>query len=300
MELYQLDGFLEVARTQSFTRAANNLFLTQPALSLQIKALETELGELLFERQGKQVLLTPAGRMLQERAAQILSLVSQTQQEIQAAQGLQSGSLRIGASDSLCLYVLPAMLEFFQDRFPGVSLQFANRQSGKIVSLVAEGAVDFGLVTLPVSEPKIKAETLFWREDVAICHPDHPLRERETVTLEMVAGYPLLLLERSSHSRLLLEQLMARAGVLPAMVMELGSLEVIKRMVSINMGVSIIPGYAAEAEIKAGVLHAIRLPWLSTRAVGVIQRRRGLLSPAGQMFLTLLKNHVPSAWLCPI
>src|SRR5215510_10343570 len=127
MEFYQLQGFLEVAETQSFTQAAKNLFLTQPALSLQIKALETEVGEPLFERQGKGVLLTPAGRLLQERAEQILALVNQAQQELQAVYGLQSGSLKIGASESLCLYVLPQVLQFFQQRFPGVALHFVNR-----------------------------------------------------------------------------------------------------------------------------------------------------------------------------
>src|SRR5262245_10634169 len=159
MEFYQLQGFLEVADSQSFTQAAKNLFLSQPALSLQIKALETELGEPLFERQGKQILLTPAGRMLQERAQQILGLALQAEQEIQAARGLQAGSLRIGASDSLCLYVLPAMVQFFREHFPGVNLQFVNRHSAEVVSLVAAGEVEFGLGTMPVVESKIKAET---------------------------------------------------------------------------------------------------------------------------------------------
>jgi DNA-binding transcriptional LysR family regulator len=262
--------------------------------------LETEVGEPLFERQGKGVLLTPAGRLLQERAEQILALVNQAQQELQAVYGLQSGSLKIGASESLCLYVLPPVLQFFQQRFPGVALHFVNRESAVVVDLVASGAVDFGLATLPVSDPKIKAESLFWREDVAICHPDHPLAETHSVSLEMLADYPLLLLESSSHSRLLLEQLMAKAGVVPAKLMELGSLEVIKRLVVLNMGISILPAYAAEAELKAGLLRAIRLPWLPTRTVGIIQRRQGFLSPAGQMFLNLLKNHVPNVWLCPV
>ena len=104
---------------------------------------------------------------------------------------------------------------------------------------------------------------------------------------------------RSSYSRLLLEQMLAKAGLMPARLMELGSLEVIKRLVALNLGVSLVPGYAIASEIKAGLLHPIRIPWLPTRSVGVVQRRRGFLSPAGQMFLNLLKNHVPNVWLCP-
>lgn len=299
MELYQLQGFLEVAQAKSFTLAAQKLFLTQPALSLQIKALEEELGESLFERQGKKILLTPAGRLLQERAGQILGLVGQAQQEIQAARELRTGRLVIGASDSLCLYVLPAVIQFFHEKFPGVELQFVNRQSAEVVSLVAAGAIDFGLVTLPVLEPKVETEPLFWREDVAICPPAHPLAEVSSVSLAMLAEYPLLLLEKSSHSRVLLEQMLAKTGVMPERVLELGSVEVIKRFAALKLGVSIIPAYTVETEMKAGQLYAIRLPWLPTRSVGVVQRRGRFLSPAGQMFLKLLKNHVPNVWLCP-
>jgi DNA-binding transcriptional LysR family regulator len=94
--------------------------------------------------------------------------------------------------------------------------------------------------------------------------------------------------------------MLTRAGLMPKMVMELGSVEVIKRYVEVGLGVSIIPGFTAEAEIKAGRLYAIRLEWLPSRAVGVVQRRKGYLSPAAQMFLKLLKNHVPEVWLPPV
>lgn len=300
MELNQLRGFLAVTRAGSFTQAAKELFITQPALSIQIKGLEEELGELLLERQGKQLLLTPAGRLLQERAEELLGLVKQTQQELRALQGLKAGRLTVGTNDSNCLYLLPDLVRFFREKFPGIELHLTNRHSSEVVALVCEGLVDFGLVTLPVLEPRIEAETLFWREDVAICSPDHPLSQQRSVTLADIAQYPLLLLDKGSNSRRQLDQMLARAGLIPKVVMELGSIEVIKRYVEINLGVSIIPGFTAEAEIRAGRLHAIRLDWLPSRAVGVVRRRKGYLSPAAQMFLKLLKNHVPEVWLSPL
>jgi DNA-binding transcriptional LysR family regulator len=300
MELNQLRGFLTVAKTGSFTQAARLLFVTQPALSIQIKGLEEELGEPLFERQGKQIYLTAAGQMLRERAEQILGLVEQTNQEIVALQGLRAGRLTIGTNDSICLYLLPELIHFFRDRFPGIELHLTNRHSTEVVSLVIEGMVDFGLVTLPALEPRIEAKPLFWREDVAICSPGHPLTRQHSVTLADIAQYPLLLLDKGSHSRGLLDQLLARAGLMPKVVMELGSVEVIKRFVEIDLGVSIIPGFTAEAEIRSRRLHAIRLHWLPNRAVGIVQRRKGHLSPAAQMFLQLLKNHVPEVWLAPV
>jgi DNA-binding transcriptional LysR family regulator len=300
MELNQLRGFLAVARAGSFTQAAKELFITQPALSIQIKGLEEELGELLFERQGKQLYLTPAGRLLQERAEELLGLVTQTHQELRALQGLKTGRLTIGTNDSNCLYLLPDLVRFFREKFPGIELHLTNRHSTEVVSLVGAGAVDFGLVTLPVLDPRIEAETLFWREDVAICSPGHPLSQQYSVTLADIAQYPLLLLDKGSNSRKQLDQMLARAGLIPKVVMELGSVEVIKRYVEVDLGVSIIPGFTAEAEIRAGRLHAIRLDWLPSRAVGVVRRRKGYLSPAAQMFLKLLKNHVPEVWLSPL
>jgi DNA-binding transcriptional LysR family regulator len=300
MDLNQLRSFLRVARAGSFTQAAKTLFVTQPALSIQIKALEEELGQPLFERQGRQLQLTAAGQVLRERVEQILGLVEQTQQEIAALQSLKSGRLTIGTNDSLCLYLLPNLIQFFCERFPGVELHLTNRHSTEVVSLVVEGVVDFGLVTLPVLEPRIEARPLFWREDVLICSPGHPLTEQHSVTLEDIIRYPLLLLDKGSHSRILLDQMLGRAGLIPKVVMELGSVEVIKRFVEIDLGVSIIPGFTAEAEIRAGRFHAIRLNWLPNQAVGVVQRRKGYLSPAAQMFLELLKHHVPEVWLSPI
>lgn len=300
MELYQLRGFLAVAQTKSFTRAAEYLFLTQPALSLQIKALEAELGQSLFERHGRQVLLTPAGRLLQERAEQIVGLVNQTRQEVQAAQELRTGSLKLGASESLCLYVLPPVIQFFHEKFPGIELQFVNRASTEVATLVSEGRVDFGLVTLPVLDPRLETETLFYREDVSICAPTSPLLTEPAVTLATLTAHPLLLLEKSSSSRILLEQMMAKMGLMPSQVLDLGSIEVIKRFVALNLGVSIVPGYTIETELKAGFLRAVRLEWLPTRSVGLVRRRKSFLSPAGEIFLKLLRNHVPKVWLCPI
>ncbi|MCK6630628.1 MAG: LysR family transcriptional regulator [Anaerolineae bacterium] len=300
MEFYQLRGFLAVAQTQSFTQAADQLFLTQPALSLQIKALEEELGQPLFERSGRRVLLTPAGRLLQERAEQIVALANQARSELQATQELQSGSLRLGATESLCLYILPPVIQFFHEKFPGIELQFINRHSAELVTLVAEGRIDFGLITLPILDPRLESDTLFYREDVAICAPTSPLLAESTVTLEALAAQPLLLLEKSSSSRVLLDQLLARQRVIPAQLLELGSIEIIKRFVALDLGVSIVPEYTIEAELKTGSLRAIRLNWLPTRTVGIVRRRKSFLSPAGQLFLKLLRNHVPQAWLSPL
>jgi DNA-binding transcriptional LysR family regulator len=295
MELYQLRGFLMVAKLGSFTRAAEALFITQPALSLQVKALEQSLGESLFERQGRTLLLTPAGRILQRQAERILGLLAQAEQEIGDLQGIVRGRLAIGTNDSYCLYLLPGVVERYRGRFPGVELYLTNCSSTQVATLVAEGEVDFGLVTLPVANARVESKPLFWREDVLVCAPDHPLCSQTTVALQLVVAHPLLLLDRGS-SRALLDTMFREMHLTPEIVIELGSVEVIKRYVEIDLGLSIIPKFTAERELAENRLHAIHLDWLPPRAVGIVQRRTGYLSPAALKFVELLDNYATEHW----
>jgi DNA-binding transcriptional LysR family regulator len=296
MELYQLRGFVTVARTGSFTRAAEELFLSQPALSLQVKALEKSLGQPLFERHGRRILLTPAGRILLRQANHILELVEQADTEIVALKGLAGGELVIGTNDSNCLYVLPDLVRRFRVQFPAVELHLTNSHSTQVVDWVIEGKVDFGLVTLPMMDASVESRPLFQRRDVLVCAPGHPLCAQAAVTPEEIVTHPLLLLDKGSVSRGLFDQTLAKAGLLPQIVMEVGSIEVIKRYVEIGLGVSVIPRFTAEQEIREGRLHTAQLDWLPACSVGVIQRRRGYLTPAARTFLDLLEQHVAERW----
>lgn len=300
MNLVQLQGFLEVAREGSFTRAAEKLYLTQPALSLQIKALEEELSTELFERDGKQIRLTSAGQVLQQRATQILDLVELTQQDVVGVKELRRGQLTIGTNDTNCLYLLPSVIRSFRQSFPDIEIRLTDRKSSDVAALVAEGAVDFGIATLPLLDPRIACETLCWREDVAICSYSHPLIVSERVSLADLAEHTLLLLEKGSSTRALIERKLAEQGIIPRITMELGSIEVVKRFAEIGLGVAIVPGIAVEAEIKAMRLYAFRLDWLNPSPIGIVRRRNGYLSPASQLFLKMLKNHVPNVLLCPL
>jgi len=300
MNLTQLEGFLAVVREGSLTKAAEKLYLTQPALSFQVKALEEELGQTLFERDGKQLRLTSAGHLLQERARQILDLVAQTRQDVTGLKELQRGQLRIGANETTSLYILPPVIQAFCERFPGLEIHLILRQSAEVVRLVAEGEVDFGIATLPVLDPHVETRTLCWREDVAICGNGHLLIEKTNVQLADLAQHTLLFLEQGSTGRIYLEQALAEQGLLPKMTMNVGSVELIKRLAEINLGVAIVPGVAIKDELKAKRLRAFRLNWLEPRPVGLIQRRNGYLSPASQFFLKLFKNRVPNVFLCPL
>lgn len=292
MDLDQMRGFLETAREKSFTKAAAKLFLTQPAVSLQVKALETELGTKLFERRGKQVLLTDAGRLFFERSEEVLDLVSRVEQDIASLGELKTGRLRIGTSDTNCAYVLPPVVKAFREMYPGIELRLTDRMSAEVVRLVFEGSVDFGLATLPVAESRVKADFLFVRDDVVICPVGHPLTQLSKVSLAEVVTYPMLMLEQGSTSRALLDRVLQEADLTAQVVMELGSIEVMKRFVEIGLGVALVPEVAVQEEVLAKRIAAVRVVGLPAREVGLVQRHSGHLSRAAEVFLDVLKAHV--------
>ena len=291
MELDQLRGFLETAREKSFTRAAEKLFRTQPAVSLQIKSLETELGQRLFERHGKRVTLTEAGRLLYVRAEQILATVDGIGQDMSGLGELRTGRLSIATSDTNCAYVLPPVVEAFLSAYPGVEIQLTDRMSPEVARLVVDGAVDFGIATLPVRGTRLDTEHLFDRKEVVVAPPGHHLSGVSSVNLDWVAEEPLLALEQGSTSRSLTDRIFLEAGLQPTIAMELGSIEVIKRFVEIGLGLAVVPEVAVLSEIESGRLSALEVS-LPARQVGVVTRTGGGLSPSAEIFLDFLHEKV--------
>lgn len=292
MDLYQLRGFYEIARERSFTRAAEKLFLTQPAISLQIKALEAELGEVLLDRNRRQIRLTAAGEVLFEHVREILAHVETARNDIAALREELRGRLVIGTSDTNCTYILPSVLSQYRQMYPGVELDIRNRMSPEVANLVAADEVDFGLATLPVKHRDLVEEFLFERREALVCRPDHELATRKKIDLQKVAEYPLLALERGSTSRQLLDAAFAERGLRPQIAMELGGIEVMKRFVEIGLGVALVPQVAVEVEVERGTLHAVAVRGLAARQVGLIEHRGRRRSPAATAFVEILQKQL--------
>jgi LysR family transcriptional regulator, cyn operon transcriptional activator len=291
MEIAQLRSLVMIVREGSFTAAADKLFVTQPALSQQIKGLETELGVQLLERRGRRFTVTAPGKLVLARAEQILAQLQHLQDDLAALNGLAQGRIRIGTSDTVCLYLLPPVVQAFRRQHPAVEIHLTNRPSREVVPLLLEGALDFGIISLPVNEPLLESEYLCQRAEVAICAPDHPLATQAQVTLAALAAYPLLLLEKGTTSRILFDQLIAQAGLSPQ-VIDLGSIEVMKRYAEIALGVALVPAMAVTTEVESGRLHTLALPWLPVRAVGIVRRRSSYVTPAERIFVDLLQSAI--------
>lgn len=290
----RLRAFRAVAREGGFSRAAARLHRTQPAVSQAVRALEEDVGEPLLLRLGRRVELTAAGEILLEQCERAFAALDEARERLLALRGLETGELVIGTSDTNACYLLPPVLAAFRERHPGIELRIRNRPSPATEAQVVEGEVDLGFVTLPASDPRLAAEPLAVRDDVAIVAPDHPLAGRRRVRFERLLAEPLLLLDRGSRSRSWLDDRIAegaRDGRAVRVAMELASIEVIKRLVGLGFGVSVVPRVAVEAEREGGSLAVVDLsPRPPRRRIGFVTRRGAPSSRAAAAFATLARQ----------
>jgi DNA-binding transcriptional LysR family regulator len=296
----QLRAFVEVARERGFSRAGARLGRTQSAVSQLVARLERDLGARLFTRRGRTTELSPAGVALLERAQRILDEMDRARDGVRALGEVRLGRLVVGTSDTLACHLLPKVIAAFRARYPGIDLRLDNRPSPATAVRVAERAVDLGVVTLPLppgllagGRPlagRLRVEPLQRQEEVAIVPAGHPLAGRRRVPLEALLPYPWLLLDRTTGARALLDAELARRGAAPAVAMEMSSVEVLKKLVELDLGISIVPALAVEREVAAGVLIAIRLVGISaSRRVGLVSPADGL-SPSAAAFAAIARE----------
>lgn len=269
MEIYQLRTFHSVARRSSFSRAAEELAITQPAVSRQVEALERSLGVLLFSRRGRQVTLTEAGHRLLEYAGRILTLADRAAQAIEELKTLQAGRISIAASTTPGNYLLPAVVAGFRRRHPGVELTMEVCPSERVERAVLDGRVDLGVLAGPVRSPTLFVEPYLDDELVLIVPPGHPLAAAAgTDPAEigrLLAAQRFIVRETGSATRRGMEEHLASLSVPLGDAVELGNTEAIKRAVAAGMGVSIVPRCAAANELALGTLAEAPHPSLRVR-----------------------------------
>ena len=296
MESDRLAVFRAVAREGGFSRAAAKLFRTQPAVSQAVRALEDELGEQLFLREGRRTRLTPAGEIWLAHVDEAFASLERGRAALAARQALESGELTIVASDTTARYVLPPLLALFRERHPGVELRIANRPSHAAAARVAARDADVGFVMLPVEQAGVEQRDLCALEDVAIVSPGHPLAARRRCRLEQLLEHPLLLLDRGAELRRFVDARIAESGATARVAMELGSIEVVKRLVALGLGVSIVPAHAVADEVDRGELCARPIwPRARFRRLAVVWPSRGPVWPAAEAFLEITTERLARA-----
>jgi DNA-binding transcriptional LysR family regulator len=287
----RLRTFVAVARARNFSRAAEQLGKTQPSVSQAVAALERDVGQRLFVRDGRTTHLTAAGKLLLQHAEVIFAEMDRAQAALAGLGELRQGELVVGTSDTLAYYLLPPVFAAFRARYPGVELRLGNRPSPATAAQVAERGVDVGIVTSPIApDTRLRFEPLLAHQDLAICAPGHPLARKRQVRLDELLAHPLLLLDRTTGARAALDAVFARARVQPRVSMEMSSVEVLKRLVELGFGLSIVPALAVSRELRAGTLATVRVAGLSPgRQIGLLTPAVGPMAPAATAFAEIAR-----------
>jgi len=259
MELRQLEIFRVLARELSFTRTAGMVNCVQSNVTAQIRSLEQELGTPLFERLGRKVILTDAGARLVPYADRVLDLMSETKDAIRG-EAEPTGTLVIGAPETILIYRLPAVLQIFRQRYPRVRLTFRPASRAELPTLLANGRLDFAFSMEYGPLPAGLESRKLYREPVlVVAHPGHPLRKKRRVTATDLAEQTLVLTEHGCSYRVRLEQILQRARVSPRSILEFASIEAIKQCVRLGEGVGLLPRVVVEQDLARGAM--VKLPW---------------------------------------
>src|SRR5262249_17589596 len=261
MDFDQLRTFLEVAKLGNFSRAAEKVLRSQPAVSAQIRQLEQEYGQKLFDPSSKRVRLTPAGEVVQQYAQQMLALRSNSLHAVSDHHGTPAGTLSIGANEGTFLYVLPDVFKKYHRKFPKVRISVYRSFTHKVTEKVEEGAVDLGVVTLPVKSPGLAVAPVFRDRILLMVGPGSPLFTRKSVTLEEFAQQPLIVPKTGSIRRLIEKNLRPYREDLN-ITMELTSVVMIKRFVASGLGVSLICASFARDRVQTGEAKLLRIEGL--------------------------------------
>jgi LysR family transcriptional regulator, transcriptional activator of the cysJI operon len=262
LENFRLKVFRAVAEHLSFRKAGEQLYLTQPAVTLQIKALEEELGTKLFERSAAGVSLSDAGRVLVGYAERLRELAAQAENELAGMKGQAAGSLVLGASTTIAQYVIPAHLAAFSRRFPGVQLQVFGENTEKIAEGVASGRFGLGLIEGPALRKDLLVEDWFEDEIFVTVPAGHEWADLGMIAPEKLLEEALVIRERGSGSRHVVEQALQKAGLRLGslrVAMELDSTEAILSCVEEGLGVGFVSKWAMERRVGAHSLAVLRI-----------------------------------------
>lgn len=258
LQLLQLEGFLEVARRGSVSRAAEALFITQPTLTARLHGLERELGTKLFLRTPRGMRLTDAGRAWVPFAERAMRALAEGRDALEQVKTASAGHLIIGSALAVSTYILPDLLERFVAAHPRVEVAVRTGHSEDVVEMVLRDEVQLGLGRA-ISHPDLDLHPFHREELTLVCAPDHPFVKRRTVTLAEVTNEKLIMFDRTSSYYEITQSAFITAGVRLRRFMEMDSIEAAKKMVERGLGVALLPKTAVVREVDSGTMNRVRL-----------------------------------------
>lgn len=288
----QLRVFTEVAKHLSFSRAAESLHLTPPAVTMQVKELEGHIGMPLFERQGRQVQLTMGGEYFLVYAKRLLSTLKDAENVMARFKRVETGVLTVGLL-STAGYFLPALLAQFREEHPGVDVRLdVTRDLTKLLDRLHSNEIDLAVMGRPPKEYALRAEPFAAHPMVFICPPGHPLLGVGHPPLDALVHHPLIARELGSEVRHVLDNYLRDNRLAPRVAMEIPSNETIKASVMAGLGIGFLSQHAVAAEVRAGQLHLVDFEGTPVmRTWNLVHEASKVLSPAAEAFRYLMLEH---------
>ncbi|OOZ40138.1 LysR family transcriptional regulator [Solemya pervernicosa gill symbiont] len=290
----RLQVFHTVARLLSFTKAAETLHMTQPAVTFQVRQLEEHFNTRLFDRTHNRISLTEAGKRVFKFADKIFEHYNEMENAVREVTGEVSGALTLGASTTIAEYMLPALLGKFKEKYNDVNIHLKVANSEGIVSMVENNVIDLGVVEAPVSNKNLVVEVCRNDQLVLAVSPKHPLAEEESVTIDQVMEYPYICREEGSGTREVIADFISSSGR-PSnclnISMELGSPEAVKGAIEAGMGISIISLSTMLKELELGTLVAVRLEPALERPFSFVRQKQKFRHRAMEELLEFAREY---------
>lgn len=246
IEFQQLEQFVTIARTKNFTRAAEELNLSQSALSRSIQKLEGELNQPLFERKPREVVLTDLGELLLDRAREILQLVEDSFSMLSEAD--RKGTIRLGAIPTIAPYLLPPLLSSFSEQHPNISVIVQEDTTDNLIKRCSHGDIDFVLLALPISAKYLEVEALFKEELMLVTPATHPLVDQEEITAQSLEPYPFVMLNEAHCLSGNVTSFCRQQSMQPITIERINQLTTVQELVALGHGISIIPEMARRVD----------------------------------------------------
>lgn len=293
LNFHQLYIFYAVASHHSFSRAAEALEISQPAVSIQIQELERNIGSTLFHRRTRDLRITDVGEVVLAYAQQIFSLSSKLLNAIDELQGLHAGHLTLGASTTPGEFVLPIGIGKFRQTYPGVKVEMFIGNTRDIIQRMLNQEIDLGMVgNRPASNDKdLEVIEYLTDEIVLVAAPDHPLSQSQRVTMQQVVDAGLIVRESGSATRDTAELYLKDQGISPQIALDLGSNQAVKQAAAAGGGVGVVSKLGVTAEVKSNMLKVLNVEgWNCRRSLYLIYPKNRYLSPAQTAFLQFLQS----------
>jgi DNA-binding transcriptional LysR family regulator len=290
LELAQLKYYVTIAETLSFTRAAQILHVSQPALSYQIRRLESELGTHLFDRGGRRIALTPDGEIFLPLAQSVLLRADEAVRVLKEHQGVEAGEVRMGCNPSVATYMGPALIASFREHLPRVRVQIIEGGDLELQQGVVEGSIDFAVVTAPGSPHTLDVTPLGAEDLLLVVSPAHRYSDRSTVALAELSYEEFIFTTNSYNITAQIIDACRRVGFEPRVAYQTGSLESLKAFVRYGLGISMLPRMALQGAVADGLV-VIDIEGTLTRELNLIRGRDRASTPATRALMAHVRAH---------